>query len=72
MAGGLAPSYPLLMAAWAVMGVGAAGEWAGLELSLADISLPATRARTLGANQVAPDAACERTLSMQTWHASES
>jgi hypothetical protein len=59
------------MAAWAVMGVGAAGEWAGLELSLADISMPATRARTLGANQVAPDGACERTPPMQSWHATE-
>lgn len=58
MCAGLAPNFPLLLSALALMGAGAAGEWAGLELALADISVPATRARTLGVNQVGACTEC--------------
>ncbi len=51
LACGLAPTLWALLAARALLGAGAALEYAGLELALADVSVPATRARTLGVNQ---------------------
>ncbi len=51
LACGLAPTLWALLAARALLGAGAALEYAGQELALADVSVPATRARTLGVNQ---------------------